>query len=255
MRSILLAGGLLSLTAQAFALTIVPNYINTGAGSWDANEQAVMAQAIADWQSVITDNVTINVNVDFTNAGTGGYLGQWNGSYSGAFVGDDIYPWQKSSHSIHFNADLMSGTNYLWFDPTPTTSTDQPFAAWDALSVARHEIGHMLGFVSNFYTENIGISSGPNQQVILWDRFITGTTFDQPGLNVALYSDLSHLAPAGVDGDLMAPALYNGTRKYISDTDLDMLSKAYGYTLVPEPGIVGFAMATALLTLCRRKRD
>ena len=256
MRSQLLVGGVLSISAQAFGLTIIPNYVTTGAGSWDATEQAVIAQAITDWQSVITTNVTINVNLDFTNAGTGGYLGQWSGGRN-TYAGDDAYPWQKTTHTIHFNADLASGVHYLWFDPTPTTSDDQPFVAWDALSVARHELGHMLGFVPNFYKENIGTAS----EVNLWDRFITvngsSAVFDQGGLNVSLASsgNLGHLLGVnGPGGDLMSTALYNGERLPISSTDLAMLSMAYNYTVVPEPGIVGFAVTTAILTLRRRKR-
>ena len=260
MRSQLLLGGVLLMSAQAFGLTIIPNYVDNVAGSWNATEQGVIAQAVTDWQSAITTNVTINVNLDFANAGTGGYLGQWSGG-SSYYSGDDIYPWQNSTHTIHFNADLASGANYLWFDPTPNNASDQPFAAWDALSVARHELGHMLGFVPNFYKENIG--SGPSE-VNLWDRFITvngsEAVFDQRqgGLNVSLASssNLGHLLNLnGPQGDLMSPALYNGVRLPISGTDLAMLSKAYNYTLVPEPGIIGFAMTTAVLTLCRRKRS
>ncbi len=175
---------LLVLAAQANALTLVPTFTDGGGGqTWSAARKGVINQAISDWEAVITDSQTVNVNFDFTNAGTSGYLGQWSGSIL-ASGGTNLYPWTSGvTQTVHFNADLFTGTNYTWWDPTPTTSGDQPFAAWDALTVARHELGHMLGFTAGFYVDDFGGSN-----IDKWSSHITGSTFDPGGLNVAMAS-------------------------------------------------------------------
>jgi hypothetical protein len=105
---------------------------------------------------------------------------------------------------------------------------------WDALSVARHELGHAMGFTDRFYYDNYGLST----QVDKWAVHISGTTFDPGGLNVTMTSasDLAHTYDGGSTSlDLMVPSIYNGQRRDISDIDLKMLHLAYNYQMVPEP--------------------
>lgn len=216
----------------------------------------IIQQAINEWDTDIRDNQTINITFDFTHAGTSSYLGQWSGGF-GVPLGTDLYPWTPGvAQTIHFNADYFTGTNYLWWDPTPTTSNDLPSAAWDALSVARHELGHSLGFVADFYYDDFG---GPLEKD-KWTSHITGSTFDQGGLNVSMASssDLSHVLDSGsTAGDLMVPALVNGARHDISATDLNMLHLAYGYQLVPEPStlvLLAIGAISVLFSARRRRR-
>jgi hypothetical protein len=216
--------------ATAGAITISPTFIDGSGYTWDSVRRGVITQAINDWAAVLPNSHTVNITFDFTNT-TEGYLGKWQGSYSLA-SGTDVYPWTSGvTQTIHFNAHYFSGDNYTWWDSSPATGGDLPSSAWDALSVARHEIGHMLGFVNGFYLENYNTSSAYDK----WGTHISGTTFDSGGMNVAMAasSDLSHVLDGGTTlGDLMVQALPNGTRRAISATDLNMMHLAYDYSVV-----------------------
>ena len=243
----------LSLPSQA--MTIVPTYVNGAGQTWDSDRMGVIQQSIDDWQSNILDDQTVNITFDFTEAGASGYLAVWAGYYN-VSPGTDVYPWTTGvTHTIHFNADHFTGTHYTWWDPTPGTSGDLPSAAWDALSVARHELGHALGFAAGFFVDNAFLVGEFDK----WTSHITETTFDPSGLNVSMQAldDLSHVLNDGsTAGDLMVTALVNGTRRDISTTDLDMLQLAYGYQLVPEPStlVMLFIGAVGVLVFARRRR-
>jgi len=218
-----------ALSAPSRATTIVPIYANNVAGTWNSVEKGVIQEAINEWEADLPDDHTINVTFDFTYDTTSGYLAEWQGS-SSVPTSMDSYPWTSGvTHTIHFNAYYFTGASYLWWDPNPTppASYDGPSAAWDALSVARHELGHCLGFTAGFYYDN---------SVDKWTSHIAGSTFDPDGLNVSMAAGMSHVLDVGsTAGDLMVPVLYNGLRHGISTTDLSMLNLAYGYTVVPEP--------------------
>jgi len=258
----MLVGGLVALSAPAFALTINPTFVDNEVRTWSDVEKNVVWQAINDWTSKIADDVTINVNISFTTGEM--YGGRWQGS---GYLGVDTLPWLNTSHSLFFNADLLtpdSNGSYLWFDPTPLTSNDVPIMAWDALSIARHEIGHMLGFTAGFYYSDGGTVDRWGSQM---GNVGGNPVFDPDGLGVRMYSwtNLGHIYYdyGSVETledlwenppDLMAPTLINSIRADISDTDLQMLSKAYGYTIVPEPGLAGLLATTVVAGLARRRR-
>lgn len=252
-RSVITSLVILCVAAGAQALVINPTFSNNAGETWTAARQGVINQAIADWQAVIDEDQTVDVTVTFANAGAGGYLGQWQGG-GGFFAGTDIYPWTDGAvHTITFNADLFSGANYIWWDPTPETDGDVPSAGWDALSTARHEIGHMMGFTEGYYVDNF-LEPG---QLNRWLDQVTGTTFDPGGLNVSLAAswDKSHVLNGGATaGDLMNPSRLNGVRSDISMTDLEMLALAHGYTIIPEPLSLALFAIGACLPLLHRRR-
>ena len=237
---------------RAHAVTIVPTFVDASDQSWTDPEKTIITQAIGDWQNRVLDNQTINVSFDFTHVGglgtPGSYLAEWDGNIN-AFPDANLYPWSAGvTQVVHFNEDLMDPTlpNHLEF----TTGTVMP-TNWDALSVIRHELGHMMGFTQGFYFNDF---SGPNQ-TDKWTSHISGTTFDPGGLNVQMNNatDLSHLAESGATaGDLMTPSLTNGERRHISGTDLKMLEVAYRYAMIPgdadRDGKVDF---TDLVTVAR----
>lgn len=250
-RSLLSLVTLTALVAvpTANGLTINATFVDGNGQTWDATRQGVVNQAISDWTSKILDNHTLNITFDFTLAGTSSYLAQWSGSRS-YFAGDNIYAWSSGvTHTVHFNANLFSGTNYAWFDPTPTTSSDQPFEAWDLLSVTRHELGHALGFTSGFYYDNAGTAG----QVDKWSSRIDAShVFNANGLIVQMDADNAHTDQSL--SLLMSPALVNGTRREISLNELNMLAASYGYTVVPESSLsAGMCVGLSALVLAGRR--
>ncbi len=237
---------MLLLSSSAWALNIVPTYIDAEGYTWDTIKRGVMDQAIADWETWILDSQTVEVDVTFISAGNS-ILGQWSGAASSIPRGTDIYPWTDNvSQTIQFNVDLFTGDNNLWWDPTPLTVSDMPSAHWDALSVARHEIGHMMGFTTGLYFNDYG----PPWRTDRWAMQISGTTFDSGGLNIQMASanNLGHVLDAGPTADdLMTSSIFNGTRNKISWIDLQMLELAHGYSLLQR--IAGDANDSGTVTL------
>ena len=240
-------------------LSINATYVDGAGETWDPTRRGVVEQAITEWLEVLdsvnpADDDQINITFDFTNAGTGSYLGQWQGSSPELVAGDNRLPWENTTHIIHFNADQMDAglTNYSWWDASPLDGSDQLFEQWDMLSVARHELGHALGFTT-FYAYDLG---NPGE-LYPWEDLVTGTTFDPGGINVELASstNFGHVANSGISlDDLMTTGLPNGTRRGISQLDVDMLRLAYGYSqTVPEPSAL-LLSGLASLALLRRRR-
>lgn len=254
-------------TASA-ALVLNANYVDTSAGTWDATTSGVVNQAMADWQSKILGihdgmggitSVTVNFDVVFTTGSS--YLGQWQGSVF-SNTGADTRPWTDPggsytvAHEIRFNADLIGPTlaNELWFDPTPVDDgSDKAFADWDALTVARHEIGHMLGF-TGLYRDDSGTTSVSFPWVDLIDP---SNQFDPMGLNVSMEpGDAAHVLN---DALLMDTVLSNAEGRIdISNAELQMLELGYGYALsasaVPEPGCLLVLSSFGVAAVLRKTR-
>ena len=221
--------------------------------AWDAAHQAVVMEAIQDWEHRILDNQTIDVTFDFTHAADS-YLAEWQGGGS-VEVGANLYPWTPGlSQTIHFNLDAIGPTSSVVEFSTGSISANN----FDALTAARHEMGHMLGFTQNYYKDDF---QGPNQSD-KWTRHISGTTFDPAGLNVQMSGelitdpntgqmvpDLSHVANVT---DLMSTQLGVNTRRPIGATDLKMLELAYKYAMIPgDAGRDGKVDFGDLVTLAR----
>jgi hypothetical protein len=135
---------------------------------------------------------------------------------------------------------------------------DQPPAGdvWDALTVTRHELAHMMGFIGGFYRAN---ASDPGSDK--WAARVRVTppdaTFDPGGLNVPLESssDIGHVKESGIySRDLMTVLLPSGERRDITPLHVDMLQRAYGYQVVPEPAGLAAAVGLGAGLLLRRRR-
>ena len=75
----------LVLSGGAEALQINPIFVSGGGESWDSTRIGVINQAIADWELSVLDEQIVDVSFTFSEVGTSGYLGTWNGSGSFAF--------------------------------------------------------------------------------------------------------------------------------------------------------------------------
>lgn len=231
----------LALSSPTWALDINPIFNDNGAATWTATQKSVVYQAIADWEAIIGNDESFDVTFDFTTDGT--YLGQWAGSVT-YFNGDDILPWYTGvTHTVHFNADKA-----LWWDTTPTTDDDIDGSQWDALSVARHELGHAMGYTS-LYTSSAGDDSKR-----YYDAHVDSdaVVFDAGGLDIDLAASDNIYHVAQSYDNLMSPALTNGVRRDIDAMNLDMLSLAYGYDIIPEPATFGLLCGGGLVLLFRR---
>ncbi|GAB4169471.1 MAG: hypothetical protein Fur0032_08010 [Terrimicrobiaceae bacterium] len=229
-RAALLSCLLACIPLHSKAFTIVPNFVDGSGETWTADRQGVVQQAIAEWEGLWAMNESFTVTFSFVDAGAS-FLGLWSASLS-APVGTDIYPWTPGvSHTIEFNTHYFSGTNYLWFDPTPATDNDIPFVAWDALSVARHELAHAFGFGGGFFYDNFSTVS----QVDRWGSQIVGNVFDPLGLDYDMTPDGAHFSSTTMPNQLMNAATVNGVRRAISPETVNALVLAHGYQVIPEP--------------------
>ncbi|HEX2670373.1 MAG TPA: hypothetical protein VHM25_05860, partial [Polyangiaceae bacterium] len=126
-------------------------------------------------------------------------------SFTNRQVGKRFQPW---AGSISFK-----GSVDYFFDPTPESRGDIPKNQYDFISLATHELGHVLGF-----------AACPAFVALEDDETFTGkaalAAYSGP---VPLEADLGHLAD-GTESDgveaLMTPKLLNGVRR--TPTTLDV---------------------------------
>jgi hypothetical protein len=220
-------------------MIITPIFINPDAGSpWTAQQQAVVNQAISDWTSRVAfangNNQHISINFYFTPAGTGPgtYLTQWQ--YTETNIAQ--FPYSPTiTHNVAVNSDYL---------PLDSFSVAGPVSGeYDMLTAIEHELGHMMGFAPGAYFDS-AVSDNK------WLSHVTDHDFDPAGLNVPLFPDDAHV---NVAGDLMFSTLGPGVRRPISDRDLQMLSLAYGYTILPVPECGTLGLLAAAFLLHRRR--
>jgi len=245
-------GGLIAAPQPAAALTINANFTNFGS---NADEQNVFDAAIQWWEMIITTPFTFNVTVTRSTLGSG-TLGQ-----TSAFT--------ENGAGRPVSATVQMGIRSDWFiDPTPhdesefdVDSTEPPvFLAppgsvanglFDYLTVAKHELGHALGFTVAYslFSAQVGAESGGTRP---FGKNPDGTPMVIATLGPA--ADGTHLVDSGSQkNDLMVATLPQSMRRLQSELDCQMLSRAFGYDCsttrhIPKPPTV-FLLAIALLGL------
>ncbi len=188
--------------SPACALTINYNVIS----GVNAPQMAALQTAAALWSAVITNNVTLSVDVGFKDLGATGILATTTPSlYSEAYslLTPALTAHETSADDVtavkHLPGTVVGGTNVaataanlvaLGLLPTGSAAGEMDFnsevtnfqytraadgsvssSSYDFLGVAVHELGHILGFQSD-------VGSGINLQTVL-DLFRYST--DSPG--------------------------------------------------------------------------
>lgn len=129
-------------------------------------------------------------------------------------IGNDFQPW---AGSISFK-----GSVDYFFDKTPATTSDIPKTKYDFITLATHELGHVLGFAS--CPAFVSLERD--------DNFLGKRAFDAYGGAVPLEADHGHFAEGtqsdGVEA-LMTPKLINGVRRGPTALDLAAMFDI-GYT-------------------------
>jgi hypothetical protein len=206
---------------------------------WTDIEKAVVNKAIQDWEDALNQyDVTgvVDFGIDHRDeygaaAITYGWV--WGGSPA---IGDDTRPWQGTGHYM----GVLPHT--LWWDPTP--ETDDDVQGYDALTIIRHELGHLLGVQDGLYFDDYGTGTHEDK----WASEVVGGIFDPGGLNVAMDSgDVSH-----TNGGLMNAYIYVGQR-FDVDLTAAMVAKAFDLQPIPEPMTMTL-LGLGGIALLRRRR-
>ncbi len=221
-------------TTNAHAVTIQATFQDSMSHTWTELQKGTVRAAIASWESLLgahrPSGLHPTVAATFTFEDLGGALGEWRGNGLPS-RGDDLFPWTSAlHHTVAMNGQRLW---QIYFDDD-TRTMDVPSNQYDAYSIWLHEIGHLLGFVDSFYVDDFDTATERDK----WGDLIVGSTFDPGGLSVQLQADRGHLS--GTDPTtrelLLAPSLNWMERREVSEVELRMLEKAYGYQVTPEPG-------------------
>ncbi len=238
-RGIIATLALLALASNASAVLNIVVSFNDDPQVWSPVQKAVVNQAIQDWEdafNVYDIDGTVDYSTQLINAG-GGTLAQTSNWIWGAIpaLGASTRPWLGVGHWMSVNPNL-------WWDPTPGIDDDGIFGD-DALTIVRHELGHVLGVWPYIWFDNYGVAG----HVDLWESNIVGNVFDPGGLNVSMTPDHGH-----TNGGLMNPYYYGGRMDI--DATMQMFALAFDLQPIPEPMTMTMLAIGGVAVLARRRR-
>jgi hypothetical protein len=187
--------------------------------------------SVSNPQTGATEQFVSDVEIDdliiFAGArNLGSELGR-GGSSSFYFVGSDLDTRYNGSNFAPWTGSVSFNSSASWFfDSTPSTANDIPRNTNDFLSVAVHEIGHVLGF---------------SNSITAFSNFISNATFTganakaKNGSNaIPLSPDNSHIQDSYTFGTIgesaLDPSITTGTRKLPTVLDIAILDDI-GYTV------------------------
>lgn len=210
------------MAGSAAGLDIVPTFVDTEEVAWTDAKKAVVLQAIADYEAVIDVDETVSVMFSFFDPDEAGVHAMWWGAGEPRRT-RSTRPWTRGlRHGILISYHLANGA---WFDPTPATDDDIPADKYDALTVYRHEIGHMMGHRDKYCWDGWG---RPDPTDMWMAQIDEDGVFDAEGLAVPMcVGNYGHAADAG----LMNPVVVPGRRYDVTRT-VQMLATAYGYPII-----------------------
>ncbi|MBD2004348.1 MULTISPECIES: matrixin family metalloprotease [Cyanophyceae] len=219
-------------------------------GFFTSSRRAVLEAAASIWENIIQDefanvptgtnlhilNPQTNALVDFSSTyeiddlavfvgarnidGAGGTLAE-GGSSAWYYRGSSLDTRYNSSDNFEpWTGAISFDYSESWFfDATSNTSNDIPVESSDFLSVAVHELGHVLG---------ISYNRKAFQNLVSGGYFIGANAKALNGGNpIPLSSDLSHVQDGFSIGNMgeaaMDPSITRGTRKLPNNLDIALL--------------------------------
>ena len=161
-----------SLRAQERFVTINVNY--TG---FTPQAQAAFQHAVNIWADQLTSSVTIQVDAEFANLGSGvlGSAGPWLVRGASGLTPNTWYPVALANKIT--GADQLPGTpdidaqfssTFSWYYGTDGNA---PSGTYDFVSVVLHELGHGLGFIGLGNVTGGSGSVGSGGFPSIYDRF------------------------------------------------------------------------------------
>jgi hypothetical protein len=201
-------------------------------GDFNDTELLVLKDAVAEWAALLpcSDGMSVSINFSCDNLAS-------------SVLGLTTTYFTSKGYVDHATVQMHN-------DALNWTMGDPVNGAYDALWVAKHEVGHALGFIDGgLFKDTYVVKDGKTFFDMNNDGSYTeGTDFRLTD------GDPSH---AFSSSDLMYPYVSDdGRRLHPTRADALVLGKAYGYCVAPDGGATWFLLSLALVgALGMRKSD